>query len=206
VLRPYLALLRKHFAGAPGPFIVEEAELAAGRTAALVASKDESDPIVLVLDRDALLFAKERPVAGITPPVTHVTIAPGPERGVAIFAYVESMQIVAARFWADDSNAFADVEVFHPRRCAAVSVASEGSAGWIAACSSRNGTYAQRLRADLTIAWPKEGVLVGAPGPVGRATMAFEGPTTWTLTQVALGVGGDRKLSSRYTVDGEALP
>ena len=80
---------------------------AAGRPCSCRAP-DESDPIVLALDRDRLLFAKDHPVAGITPPVLHLTLAPAPERGVALFAYVATMHLVAARMWADDGNPFAE--------------------------------------------------------------------------------------------------
>jgi hypothetical protein len=206
LLRSQLTKLRDHFApSAAGPFVMDRADLASGRVAFLVSRADEKDPMVLVLDRDQLLFAKERPTAGIAPPVGHATIAPGPERGVAVFAYVESMHIVAARMWADDANPYADIEVFHPEACDALSVAYEMSVGWIVACSSKTGTRVQRLRENLTGAWDKEGILVGTPGPVGRATLGFEGPTVWTLDQVAKAIGGDRKLHFRYGIDAKVL-
>jgi len=92
LLRPQLAKLREHFGrDARGPFIQQRVALAVGRVGVLVSRADESDPIVLALDRDTLLFAKERPTAGIVPPVVHATVAPAPERGVAIFGYIASM-------------------------------------------------------------------------------------------------------------------
>jgi hypothetical protein len=206
LLRPRLAKLKEHFGPSPGgPFELQRAELASGRTALLVSRADESEPIVLVVDRDRLLFAKERPTAGITPPVLHATIAPGPERGVAVFTWVESMHIVAARMWADDANPFAEVEVFHPEACDALSVAYEASVGWILACSSKTGTRVQRLREDLTGAWGREGIVAGTVGPVGRARLGFESPVVWTLDQTAKAVGGDRALSFRYSIDATTL-
>lgn len=207
LLRSQLTRLREHFAPSTGgPFLVDRADLASGRVAVLVSRADETDPIVLVLDRDELLFAKNRPTAGITPPVLHTTIAPGPERGVAVFAYVESMHIVAARMWADDSNPYADIEVFHPEACDALSVAYEAGVGWIVACSSKTGTRVQRLRENLTGGWDREGILVGTPGPVGRAALGFEGPTVWTLEQTARAIGGDRRLTFRYGIDAKMVP
>ena len=205
-LRSQLAKMREHFdAGAAGPFLEQRVELQGGRTAVLVSRPDESDPIVLVLDRDDLLFAKTRPTAGIAPPVLHATIAPGPEGGVVVFAYVASMHIVAARMWADDSNPYADIEVFRPDACDALAAAYEPGAGWIVACSSDAGTRAQRLRENLTGAWAHEGVPVGPrTAVVGRPSLAFAGPGVWTLTEKAKAVGGDRLVTTRYGLDGEA--
>jgi hypothetical protein len=204
LLRPQLATLREHFGpGARGPFILQRLALAVGRVGALVSRADESNPIVLVVERDALLFAKERPTAGIAPPVRHATLAPAPERGVAVFAYVESMHIVAARMWADDSNPYADIEVFHPEACDALTVAYQAGMGWIVACASKTGTRAQRLRDDLTAGWGQEGIAVGTPGPVGPAQMAFDGAAVWTLTQRVRAVGGDRTVAFRYDAEGQ---
>lgn len=206
LLRSQLTKLREHFApSVAGPFELERANLASGRVGVLVSRADEKDPIVLVLDRNQLLFAKERPTAGIAPPVLHATIAPGPERGVVVFAYVESMHIVAARMWADDANPYADIEVFHPEACDALSAAYQTGVGWIVACSSKTGTRVQRLRENLTGAWDKQGILVGTPSPVGRAMLGFEGPTVWTLDQVASAIGGDRRLHFRYGIDAKVL-
>ncbi len=206
LLRPHLAKLKEHFGGSlAGPFEVQRSELAAGRRAFLVSRADESEPVVIVVDRDRLLFEKDRPTAGITPPVLHAAIAPGPERGVAVFSWVESMRIVAARMWADDANPYAEVEVYHPEACDALSVAYEATVGWILACSSKTGTRVQRLRSDLTPAWTKDGIVAGTVGPVGRARLGFESPVVWTLDQTAKAVGGDRAASFRYSIDATSL-
>lgn len=208
-LRPFLAKLREHFGkDAPGPFALQRAELAEGRAALLVSHADESDPIVLAIDPVAgqILFVKDRPVAGITPPVQHATIAPAPERGVAVFSWVASMHIVAARMWADDANPYAELEVFHPSACDELSVAYAAGFGWIVACASATGTRAQRLRDDLTGAWGAEGITVGTNSPVGRASIAFEGRSRWTLSQRAKAVGGDRQLTYRYDAEGQPVP
>ena len=107
--------------------------------------------------------------------------------------------------WADDSNPYADIEVFHPEACDALSVAYETGLGWIVACASTTGTHAQRLRDDLTSAWGREGIAVGTPGSAGRADLGFDGPSVWTLSQRARAIGGDRTLSFRYGPGGQAL-
>jgi len=207
-LRPYLSVIRGHFAegGVAGPFAVQWIERAGGGGAVLVSRADESEPLVLAVDRDRILFARERPVAGITPPAQHVTIAPGPERGVAIFSYVPAMHLVAARMWADDGNPFAEIVTLTTDSCDALSVAYGAGWGWIVACSSKNGTRAQRLREDLTGAWGTEGVVVGTIGPVDRPALTLDDAHVWMLTQRAKGVGGDRTLKFRYDRDGQAVP
>lgn len=210
LLRPQLARLRQHFGGdggqdARGPFLMQTVQLATGRDGVLVSRADERDPIVLALDRDQLVFAKDHPLAGIAPPVVHATLAPAPERGLAVFAYVESMHILAARMWADDANPYADLEVFHPDACDMLAVGYEAGVGWIVACTSKAGTRAQRLRDDLTSGWGREGIAVGTAGPVTQSEIGFDGPAVWTLTQRARAVGGDRTLTFRYDVAGQPL-
>jgi hypothetical protein len=115
------------------------------------------------------------------------------------------LRLVAARMWADDSNPYADIEVFHPEACDALTVAYEMGLGWIVACASKTGTRAQRLRDNLTSAWGREGVSVGTIGPAGRADITFDGPSAWTLSQRARAIGGDRALTFRYGADGQPL-
>jgi hypothetical protein len=205
LLRPQLAKLREHFdGGVSGPFVEQRAELQGGRVAVLLSRPDETEPIVLVLDRNDLVFEKAHPTAGIAPPVAHPTIAPGPEGGVVLFTYVASLHIVAARMWADDSNPYAEIEVFRPDGCDAMAAAYAPGAGWIVACSSDGGTRAQRLRENLTSAWPHDGLPVGPRSPVvGRPAVAFDGPSTWTLAERAKAVGGDRQITARYGLDGD---
>ncbi len=207
-LRAYLAPLRAHFleGGAAGPFAVQWISRAGGGSAVLVSRADESDPIVLAVDRDRVLFTRDHPTGGITPPVLHVTLAPGPERGVAFFAYVPAMKLVAARMWADDGNPYAEIVTLQTDTCDALSAAYAAGFGWIVACSSQTGTRAQRLREDLTGAWGTEGAVVGTLGPVGRPSIAFDDEArAWTLTQRAKAVGGDRTLTFRYDRDAQPL-
>jgi hypothetical protein len=206
-LRPYLSTLRGHFAegGVAGPFAVQWIERAGGGGAVLVSRADESEPVVLAVDRDRILFTRERPTAGITPPAQHVTITPGPERGVAIFSYVPAMHLVAARMWADDGNPFAEIVTLSTDACDGLSAAYGAGLGWIVACSSKNGTRAQRLKEDLTGAWGTEGAVVGTIGPVDRPTLTIDDANRWTLTQRARAVGGDRTLKFRYDRDAQPL-
>ncbi len=206
-LRPHLAALREHFGeGAKGPFLEQRIDLAEGRTAALVARADESDPFVLVFDRDQRLWTKPRPTAGIVAPAKHLTIAPRPDGGVVLFAWVASLHLVAARMWAEDGNAFGEFELFAPEACDTLSAAYAPAAGWVAACASRAGVRAQRMREDCTIAWGADGARVGAEGTGGApVTIVFDSPSSIVLLGRAAAVGGEHLLAYRYDLDGQPL-
>lgn len=209
LLLPQLAKLRGHFeidgGSLRGPFVVQRIERSGGGDGVLVSRADESDPFVMALDRGQLVFSKERPVAGISPPVQHVTIAPGPERGIAVFGYVATLHLVAARMWAEDSNPFAEIVVLESPACDALAAAFWPGNGWLVACSSKEGTRTQLLRENLTSAWGNAGLVLGIAGPVTSARIAIDSPTEWTLVQRARAVGGDRTLTYRYDAEAQAV-
>jgi hypothetical protein len=206
LLRSQIAVLRDHFgAGANGPFLLQRVDLVGGRMAALVARADESDPIVLVLDRDQLAWSKPRPTAGIVPPVLHASIAPRPDGGVALFVYVATMRLLAARMWADDGNPFAEIELGTFDACGALSAAYAPARGWLIACSSPNGTRAQRLREDGMTAWGRDGASLGVASTVGSPALAFDTSSSFLLAERARAVGGDRLLAFRFDDDAHPL-
>jgi hypothetical protein len=204
-LRPHLGFLREHFRGARGPFEVQRVNLADGRTAVLTSAADESEPVTLVFDRDEIVWSKKRPTAGILAPVQHLALAPRPDGGVVLFAWVAPLHLVVSRMWADDSNPFGDFELFAPPACDSLSAAYAPRQGWVVACASPVGTHAQRMREDGTIAWGQDGVSLGAPGPAGPATIVFDSAGTLILLQSVAAVGGDRLLAFRYDANAEAL-
>jgi hypothetical protein len=200
-LLPFLAPLRAHFGPGAGTFAVQSVDLAGGRTGYLVERSDGADPIVLSTDRDQLVWSKPHPVAGITPPVVHLAIAPRPDGGVALFGYVATLRLVAARMWADDGNAYAEIELGSFDGCDNLSAGYAPGVGWVVACASHDGARAQRLREDGTNAWGRAGVSVGAASAVGPATVVFDSTSTWTLLERATGVGADHLLAWRYDAD-----
>jgi hypothetical protein len=227
LLRPHLAALREHFgAQASGPFVLQRVDLANGRTALMVAHPEatatatqapadtsaptpatagDGDPIVLVVDRDALAWSKPRPAAGIVQPVTHLTIAPRPDGGVALFGYVVSLRLLAARMWADDGNPYAEIELGSFDACDTLSAAYAPGRGWVIACTSDAGTRAQRLREDGTTTWGREGTLLADATPVGHPALAFDTSSSFLLVERARAVGGDRLLALRFDEDARPL-
>jgi hypothetical protein len=207
LLRAQGALLRAHFGesaregahdGAHGPFAVQAVDLATGAKAFLVAHADESEPIVIVVDRDRLEWQKPRPIAGMVLPSGHVTLAPRPDGGAAVFVWVEKLQTVAARMWADDGNAFGDFEVFRPERCDSMSVAYGEGWGWIVACASPAGVRAARLREDATLASDASGVALGSGHSTGPVAIAIDSLSSFVLVEPAAAVSVDRLLAFRY--------
>jgi hypothetical protein len=204
LLRAQASALHDHFTDAHGPFALQKAELAGGRMAALVSRADESDPLVLVVDRDQLLWSKKRPTAGIVVPALHPRIAPRPDGGVALFVYVAALRHVAARMWADDGNAFAEIDLGAIDACDALAAAYAPGRGWITACASATGTRAQRLRENGTVAWGSNGATLSVANVVA-AEIAFDSPTSFVLVERARAIGGDRVLALRFDDDAQPL-
>ncbi|MBV9947099.1 MAG: hypothetical protein JOZ69_09645 [Myxococcales bacterium] len=215
-LVPFARALREHFLVEPvarvapaeraksGPFLTQWVDLAGGRSAVLVTRADDVDPVVLAVDRDVVAWSKPRPVAGMTAPVVHLALAPRPDGGVALFGYVAALRLLAARMWADDGNAFADIELGSFEACDALSAAYGPGLGWIVACSSDAGLRAQRLREDGTTAWGREGAAVGPGSAAGPPAIVPEGPDAWTIVARAKGVAADHALAWRYDAQARA--
>jgi hypothetical protein len=204
LLRSQLPTLRDHFGpDALCPFEVQRATLSAGTTAFLVSRPHDVDPIALVVDRDRLLWTKQRPVAGILPPVRHLALAPGPAGGVVVFGWVQALGSVAARMWADDSNPFGDFEVFAPDGCDALSAGYEGGLGWVVVCVAPGGARGARMTDDITMPWGHRGVPLGAPSASGPATVAFDSPTSFVLLERAASARGERVVAYRF--DGRGM-
>src|SRR5262249_7499240 len=99
-LAPHAAAVRARFGDAA--LMAQRATLTAGRTAVLLETPDEKTSMVLVLDRGALAWSKERPTAGMTPPARELAIVPHPRGGVVLFAYDEPARRVAMRIWTEE--------------------------------------------------------------------------------------------------------
>ena len=205
LLRPFLVGLREHFHAAAGPFATQRIGLAGGRDAWLVARADGKDATVLVVDRDVLAWSKPRPTAGIVAPVGPLVISPRPDGGVALFAYVASLHTLAARMWADDGNAFAEIELASFDACDAMDAAYREAVGWVVVCAAPSGTRAQRLREDGTTAWGASGASLGASASVSPPAVVVDTPRSWILAQRAKGAVADHLLAWRFDTDAAPL-
>jgi hypothetical protein len=209
VLAPHLGKLQEHFGDkAKGPFLLQRVALANGRVAVLVSlAPDEANPIVLVIEHDALVWVKEHPTGGIAPPVKGLALTPHPDGGAMLFAFVPAVATVAGRIWADDGGAFADLEVLHLDDCEGLSAAYTPGLGWVVVAARRAGARAQRVRESATLAWGT-GIDLGAPWRrAAPVAIAFDTPSSVVFAQfTSLGhPATDHLVASRYDAAGQAL-
>jgi hypothetical protein len=200
------ATLVPHFgAGAKGPFAVQRIAISAMgapvREATLVTRENGASPIVLVTEGAKLLWTKVQPVAGMTPPVEHVTIAPHDALGVALFGWNPANGVVVGRVWADDSNAFGDFEILHLTSCndvVAGYVPGEGI--WIAA-ETAGGPMLQLLDENNVLQRGRTGLLVGAaPRAAAPLSLAIAGGAVFLgwWAAPATPTGDDRFVVGRF--------
>jgi hypothetical protein len=200
--------LRDHFGDlAKGPFVVQRAALAWGRSGVLVAHGDESEPLILVTEGDRVVYAKERPGAGISPPPRAMTIVAHPAGGIAYVAFVPTINVVAMRIWADDGNPFADMQLFTMDACDALSAAYSPGAGWLVVAAKKSESRAQWIRDDGSLAWGHDGKTIAAPWRAAApATIVFDTPkTAMVIAHASGGANRDHVLVFRYDAAGTML-
>jgi hypothetical protein len=207
LLSPALAKLRDHFGDARGPFVEQRTPLSNGWSAALVSLADESQPMVVAVDRDRLVWAKDKPTVGIVTPVGPLALVPYTDGGVALVSCVPGASLVAARVWADDANPFAELELLMGAACDAVSAAYWPGEGWVVVAARAGESRAQLLRESGSLAWGKDGVPWGAPWRApAPATIVVDTPASVMLLQHGDAAGGgDHLVAQRYDPGGGAL-
>lgn len=159
------AVLLPHFGvdgGAKG-YDVQRIDLVGTREATLVTEAGGGNPMVLVTEGDALLWTKDRPVAGIVPPVEHVTLSAHSALGVALFAWDAPTKIVVGRVWADDSNAFGDFEMLHLDACDDVVAAYVPDQGISVIAATPGGPMLQVMNENNVMQRGRNGTILGAP-------------------------------------------
>jgi hypothetical protein len=203
-LRANAATIREHFgATLPRALRVQTTSLA-GHTRAILLAADagEPRPLLLVVDaQGALLWKKDRPVAGITPKVTELAIASRPMGGLALFLYDEPTHAAAARMWDPEGAPFADFQLFGIERCDALSAMRWPGHGWIAVCARPGGARAQLLRESGVAAWGERGAPVGAAWrEAAAASIVADTDETWMLFQHAPAPGAALRLSPDHVL------
>jgi hypothetical protein len=203
-------VIRAHFdGGVPPSMELQAVPLASGRQALLLgAAGSDPNPIALLVDAEGpAVWVNKHPLGGIAPPARPFAIAPRPDGGVALFVYDEPTKLVAARMWAADGAAFAELILFELSRCDAISAAWWPGRGWVVVTAFPGGARAELLGEDGHVAWGAQGVPVGeawrAPAP---ATIVIEPETSsWLLFQHAVRSGADHVVALRYGALGERL-
>ncbi|MDF2693752.1 MAG: hypothetical protein K0S65_2135 [Labilithrix sp.] len=212
-------LLEKQFAGAAGPFDVATAELTAlGRRAVLVSeagkpNMSDARPIALVLDENnAVLWSRERPIAGILAPVGPIAIAAAPLGRVALAACDPPTGVVALRLWDDDGSPFADFQALSGvESCDALSLLYWPRRGWIVVTARAGVTRARLLSESGAPAWG-EGLDLGVrskPGAVAAPSLAADTDDSFVLVQMVQPDAAEgspfHALAFRYDSRGTAI-
>jgi hypothetical protein len=213
-LVPHRDVIRAHWKGdVPSPLELQSVALTGGRRAVLLYGRPKHrDPLILALDpQGALLWTKERPLAGIAPEVSEMVIAPGPEGEVALLWFDTPTRLVALRKWAADGSILADFELLDGGPCEALSAMYWPGRGWVVVASQDGAARAQLLDEGGQLAWGDRGL--GLPWSSRASAPASIAPDTdgsVMLFQIgqaegATGKRGDRLLVARYNAPGAAL-
>lgn len=186
--------LEKHFAGVAGPFDVQLAQLtASGRRALLMMKADtptsEARPALFVLDdAGAAIWSKDRPFAGILPPVGPVAIAAAPKGRVALAACDPPTSLVALRILDHDGFPFADFQAMSSvDSCEALALLYWPEHGWILATAGPGVTRARLVDENGSGKWGA-GLDLGVrsrPGAISAPSLAVLTDDSFVLVQVA---------------------
>lgn len=185
-------LLQKHFGGeARSGLDLQTADLTAASRRivfAIEAGKPttEARPLAFVAEGKAIVWSKERPVAGIMPPVGPIAVAPAPLGRVALAACDLPTNVVALRIWDDDGSPFADFQALTVEGCDALSLLYWPRFGWIVVTARVGATRAQLISENGTPKWG-QGLDLGArsrPGAVAAASVAADTDDTFVLVQM----------------------
>ena len=189
---------------------MQSAALAGGRRAVLLQGRPkERNPLILVLDpQGALLWTKERPLAGIAPEVSEMVLAPGPEGEVALLWFDTPTHLVALRKWAADGGILADFQLLDTGPCEALSGMYWPGQGWVVVAAQRGAARAQLLDEHGRLAWGEGGIDLPWTGRASApASIALDTEGSVMLLQAAAVVGkpGERVLAARHNAAGAAL-
>lgn len=207
-------LLKKQFGGAlPASFLVQATEVTEAKQRAVLVGGERKDgtidsPMVLLLDdQNKLLWSKERPAAGIKPPISAIAVASGPEHRFAIAVCDPPTSTVALRLWDDDGSPFADFAALHTTTCDALSLLYWPTHGWVIVAAGPSETRGQLVTDGGGMSWGS-GKLLGARWrTTAPATIAADTASTIVLVQYSQSPGVDREadhaLAFRYDDKGE---
>jgi hypothetical protein len=216
VLAGQAELLRKQFGGVlPASFGLQATELTpAGRRGVLVGAERKDgtleSPLVFVVDaRNAVLWSKERPVAGIKPPVGPAAIADGPEGRFAIAVCDPPTSSVALRLWDGDGSPFADFQALETKACDAITLLYWPTHGWLIVAAGASESRAQLVTDNGGLAWAGGRVLGARWRTVAPASVASDTATSFVLVQYSQSPGVDRDadhaVAFRYDANAQPL-
>jgi hypothetical protein len=216
ILSANIEALRKQHAGAsPASLAVQATELGADRRRLVLAAAERKNgtvekPMILVVDeRGSLVWANDRPTAGITPPIGPIAIAAGPHGRFALAACDPPSSSVALRLWDADGSPFADFQALETKACDAITLLYWPGHGWLIAIAAGSETRVQRVTETGGLAWGPGRVLGARFRTAAPASLGADSSSSFLLVQYSQSPGIDRgvdhAIAFRYDECGRAL-
>ena len=208
------ALRKQHGGALPAALAVQATGLGADRRRAIVVAAERKDgtlesPMLFVVDEHgALLWSKERPVAGIKPPIGPLAVAAGPHGRFAMAVCDPPTSTVALRLWDEDGSPFADFQVLDTKACDAISLLYWPQHGWLVALAAGPETRVQLVTETGGLAWSPGRVLGARFRTIAPVTLASDSPSTFVLVQYSQSPGVDRDVDHAvaFRYDDKAQP
>ncbi len=204
----------------PASFAMQTADLTIqGRRAILVheAGKGATDarPFLEVVEADGTqVWAKDRPHAGITPPVGQLAIAAAPKGRVAQSACDPPTSTVALRLWDHDGFPFADFQALNVEACDELALLYWPKRGFVIVAARSGATIAQLLDEEGKLLWNgNRGIEIGTRAKVAQPPAVVVDRITGkreddSFLLVQAGTTGEGQLHAyafRYDLRGIAL-
>jgi hypothetical protein len=216
VLSANAAALRKQHGGTlPASLAVQATDLGADHRRAVLVGADRSDgtldsPMLFVLDEHGtLLWSKDRPAAGIKPPVGALAIAAGPHGRFALAACDSPTSSVALRLWDEDGSPFADFQALETKACDAITLLYWPGHGWLLAIAAGPDTRLQLVTDTGGLAWGPGRLLGARFRTIAPASLASDSTSSFVLVQYSQSPGEDRDVDHavayRYDDNGQPL-
>lgn len=155
----------------PLPLELQSVPLLHDRRALLLTGQGAAlgKPLILVVGADnALLWSKDRPLAGTRERASELTLSRGPHGEVLMFWYDEPTNIFAGREWTHDGGIFADYDILSSGGCDGATVLFWPGRGWVAAVVDGAVLRAQMLGENGARSWSENGIEVSLPAPGTR--------------------------------------
>lgn len=209
------ALRKQHGGALPASFAVQATDLGADRRRAILVAGERKDaslesPMLFIVDeRNAAVWSKDRPAAGIKTPVGALAIAAGPHGRFAMAACDPPTSSVALRLWDEDGSPFADFQALETKTCDTVSLLYWPGHGWIIAIAAGSETRVQLVTEAGALSWGAGKILGARFRTIAPASLAADGASGFVLVQYSQSPGADRDadhaLAYRYDARGEPL-
>lgn len=208
------ALRKQHGGALPASLAVQATDLGPDLRRIFLVGAERKDgtleaPMVLVVDeKGALVWSKDRPAAGIKPPIGPSAVSAGPHGRFALAVCDPPTGSVALRLWDADGSPFADFQALETKSCDALSLLYWQGHGWLVALAAGADTRLQLVTDAGALAWGPGRVLGARFRTIAPVTLATDSPSSFVLVQYSQSPGVDRDVDHAvaFRYDDHAQP